>query len=200
MLTNQKQNDSEYVTRFKDYSDTLNDKTHQQKHTLYQNLELKSLQNITKNNDFASAQTTKLIFPDLHKKLSQETDLLTSYQIDYCPKKSGEKENPLYNKFDAENEKSMKLKEKYNMADCHLTYGQKTSGKQELETHNKNTSHLYYLLQSKQALENNLIDSEKPVDNTNTEDHFRFGTYHWRRSDVTRTFHPGLAYRWSGQK
>lgn len=195
MWVNKKPNDSEYTSKFQDFSETLQNKTNQQKHTLYQNLELKSLQNITKNNDFMSAQTTKLNFPDLHKKLSEETDLLTSYQIDYCPKKGGNKENPLYHKFDCDNEKSIKLKEKYNVANWDQTYGQKTSGNHELETHSKNTSHLYYLLQSKQALENNLIDNEKPVDNTNTEEHFKFGTYHWRRSDVTRTFHPGLAYR-----
>lgn len=61
--------------------------------------------------------------------------------------------------------------------------------------HDKNRSNLYYLLES-QTIPGFPAQADQPrLDPPTPELEPSFGTYHWKRCEVTKTAHPGLCYR-----
>lgn len=145
-------------------------------------------------NEKSFNQCHRPAFPELQSKLVKENDFLTSYQIEF--QKNQEASKCLSSQKNVE----CSLRSNDQPFECtrqtqNEIFGAKTSGKLALDTHQKNVSHLYYLLDSSHAKMSGLIDKKPQVNLENSEEHFKFGTYHWKRSDVTKNFHPGLAYR-----
>jgi predicted phosphoadenosine phosphosulfate sulfurtransferase len=127
----------------------------------------------------------------LTEQMNGEPDYLTTYQIEFNQEQEAQAA-----KRKAQREASatgfvlQDHKESINR-----TNGLKTTGKMELRKHDKNVSNLYYLLESQAATELGIADPPQRMGRENSEEHFQFGTYHWKRCDVTKDFHPGLCYR-----
>ena len=192
MLSKKKPNDSEYTTNYKNPSPFLQINENLQKHTLYQNLDSNSRASITKPETFGN-RTGKSVFAETNRQVAKQSDFLTSYQSQFSQdqraslaanKRSQSISN--YGTGKIEGERRMTIDK---------SIGLKTTGKFELEKHDRNASHLYYLLETQNVNSKNVNENLNKLSLGNNEEHFKFGTYHWKRCDVTKTYHPGLAYR-----
>ena len=168
----------------------LQAKGHQPR-TLYKHLEDQGTRAVLRQDDLTTAQTAKRNFHDLFASANDQSDALTSYQAEFHPRSpaspneqtSGQSGCLAVNGSPPMGTLGAKI------------FGLKTTGKLELGKHEKNRSNLHYLMQSDHALRTGGANPEPKVTLVNQEEHFQFGTYHWRRSDVTKSFHPGLVYR-----
>lgn len=193
-MPNQKQNPSEYTTRYqRESAELLKAGGSGGNRTLYQNLDGKGrsalLDNTMGSGQFQTTMTKTLC--QLTEKMNEEPDFLTTYQLEFSQDQKAQAA-----KRKAQLEASGAL-QGMTAAQANNTQinGLKTTGKFELRKHDKNTSNLYYLLESQAAKDLGIADPPQRVNVDNNEDHFQFGTYHWKRCDVTKEFHPGLCYR-----
>lgn len=193
-MPNQKPNPSEYTCQFqRDAADCAKVTTPTGNRTLYQSLDSRGrgalLNNTAGSTQFQTTMTKTLC--QLTEKLSEEPDFLTTYQLEFSQDQKAQAA-----KRKAQLEASAALQ---SLTPAQTNSGQingmKTTGKFELRKHEKNTSNLYYLLESQAAKDMGIADPPQRVNVDNSEEHFKFGTYHWKRCDVTKEFHPGLCYR-----
>ena len=181
----QKSNDSEYNKTFKPPQPLLEKNENLQKHTLYKNVDARFQGSLTRSLPESMGKIGKPAFPEVREELSKQSDFLTSYQLQFNQEQLASIANRGTRKIGVEREQILEK-----------SFGLKSTGKFELPKHDKNASHLYYLLETqKSANEKSVNETEKQTTSMNEEEHFKFGTYHWKRSDVTKSHHPGLAYR-----
>lgn len=160
---------------------------------MYQTLDAKTKSAFLEGGQPTDCETTAQVktLCQLAEKMNQEADYLTTYQVEF----SQEQEAQAAKRRAQRDASATGFVLQDHKDSTNRVHGLKTTGKMDLGKHDKNVSNLYYLFESQAARDLGLVDPPKQVNMENSEEHFQFGTYHWKRCDVTKTFHSGLCYR-----